>query len=80
VLLDLLLEVGLQLPQEAQIGLRVEALEAAEVIGKKAVQELILGVMQEQAEIQELLARGVGDVAHQEIRPGFQAACLCHRV
>ena len=79
VLLDLLFEMALQVAQEFQVGLRVEALDAAEVASEKAIQELLLGAVQEQPDIEKLLPLGVGNVAHQVIRASLQAAFIRHR-
>ena len=78
VLLDLLFEMALQVAQEFQVGLRVEALDAAEVASEKAIQELLLGAVQEEPDVEKLFPLGVGDVTHQVIRAGFQAAFIRH--
>ena len=79
MLLDLLFEVTLQFAQELQVGMRMEALNAPEIIGKKAIQKLLFGAVEQEPDIEELLLLGVGNVPHQVIRAGFQAAFICHK-
>ena len=78
VLLDLLFEMALQVAQEFQVGLRMEALDAAEVASEKAIQELLLGAVQQEPDVEKLLPLGAGDVAHQVIRAGLQAGFIRH--
>ena len=78
MLLDLLFEMALQVAQEFQVGLRMEALDAAEVASEKAIQELLLGAVQQEPDVEKLLPLGVGDVTHQVIRASLQAAFIRH--
>ena len=78
VLLDLLFEIALQIAQEFEVGLRVEALDAAQIAGEKAIQVLLLGAVQKESDVEKLLPLGVGNVTHQVIRAGLQAAFIHH--
>ena len=80
MLVDLLLEILLELAQEFQVGLRVEALHAPEVIREQTAQVLLLRAVQKQADVQRLIPHQVRHILDQEKGARFNFALFRHTI